>query len=85
MVRNQVHARGAHGVVRAVEYNRASEPADRLPDKLVGYQALHRAAGLSHPVLIRLQNRPPGIRAAPAVAHPPGRHIQRPVRRDGER
>jgi hypothetical protein len=38
-----------------LEYDRASEPAHRVLDKLDGYQALHQATGLGHTVLIRMQ------------------------------
>jgi hypothetical protein len=38
-----------------LEYDRASEPAHRVTEKLDGYQSLHRAARLGHAVLIRMQ------------------------------
>jgi hypothetical protein len=44
-----------HTVAWWLEYDRASEPARRVLEKLDGYQSLHRAAGLSYAVLIRMQ------------------------------
>jgi Replication-relaxation len=38
-----------------LEYDRASEPAHRVLEKLEGYQSLHQATGLGHAVLIRMQ------------------------------
>src|SRR6266496_5711713 len=44
-----------HTVTFWLEYDRASEPARRVLEKLDGYLSLHRAAGLDHMVLIRMQ------------------------------
>ncbi len=44
-----------HTVSFWLEYDRASEATHRVLKKLDGYQALHRAAGLDHLVLIRMQ------------------------------
>ncbi|WP_431726935.1 replication-relaxation family protein [Verrucosispora sp. TAA-831] len=44
-----------HTVSFWLEYDRATEPARRVLGKLDGYESLHRAAGLSHSVLIRMQ------------------------------
>lgn len=44
-----------HTVSFWLEYDRASEPAHRVAEKLDGYQSLHRATGLGHAVLIRMQ------------------------------
>ncbi|MEV6932740.1 replication-relaxation family protein [Dactylosporangium sp. NPDC051485] len=63
-----------HTVSFWLEYDRASEPARRVAGKLDGYHALHRAAGLNHPVLIRMQTARQEtelhkrLRAHPAVA-----------------
>jgi hypothetical protein len=38
-----------------LEYDTGSEPARRVLEKLDGYARLHRAAGLDHAVLIRMQ------------------------------
>src|SRR6266545_2181680 len=56
-----------------VEYDTGSEPARRVLDKLDGYAALHRATGLRHAVLIRMQTARqeatlhPRLRTHPAV------------------
>ncbi len=57
-----------------LEYDRASEPARRVTEKLDGYAALHQATGLGHAVLIRMQTARQEtalhqrLRAHPAVA-----------------
>jgi hypothetical protein len=38
-----------------LEYDTGSEPARRVLEKLLGYVALHRATGLRHAVLMRMQ------------------------------
>jgi hypothetical protein len=45
----------SHTISFWLEYDRASEPAHRVFKKLDGYQAQHRATGLDHAVLIRMQ------------------------------
>ena len=44
-----------HTVSFWLEYDRATEANHRVMEKLDGYHALHRATGLTHPVLIRMQ------------------------------
>jgi hypothetical protein len=46
-----------HGMTAGfwLEYDNGTEPARRVLEKLEGYAALHRATGLHHAVLIRMQ------------------------------